>query len=289
MNIPPHCDVYAISRKDKPPIDFPSNVKWITTNSESSKEWMKIIDEVMPTALIHTSAMADIDQCEKEKPKAYYVNVELTKCLLEVCEKHSTKFLFCSSDTVFDGAKGMYKEEDIPIPLNYYAKTKVEAEKIVLNAKTSKVIARIALVMGFPVYPYASNSFMARMEQRIRECKSVPMPEDEYRTPIDVITLAKALIELAISSSYDGIIHLAGNDRVSRYEMANLICDEMNWDKKYIVPYIIDNPNRAPRPKDVSLDNRRAKKLLKTQFLGFHDELKRIKEIYLKSIQNNPK
>ncbi len=181
--------------------------------------------------------------------------------------------------------RGMYTEKDSPIPVNYYGRTKVEAEKIVLSSNISKVVARISLVMGFPVSITAGNSFMTRMEQKISKGENIPMPEDEYRTPIDVITLAKALIELATSSSYDGIIHLAGNDRISRYDMAIAICDEMGWDNNYIVPSIIDAPNRAPRPKDVSLDNRKAKELLKMQFCGLRDGICKVKEDYLKRKQ----
>lgn len=276
-------EVYVISREEKP-VDLPlTNIKWLTLKGRNWEEWGKAVSELAPTAIIHTSAIADIDQCEKDRETAYSVNVKLTETLVKASEKCNSRFIFCSSDTVFDGKKGMYKEDDIPVPVNYYAETKISAEKAVLNANIPKVVARISLVMGFPAFRTVGNSFIARMEQKMQKGEPIPMPKDEYRTPIDVITLSEALIELAVSSNYDGILHLAGNERISRYDMATKICKEMGWDESYITPTIIDNPNRAPRPKDASLDNSKAMKILKTRFLNVEEGIKRVKEDYLKN------
>jgi dTDP-4-dehydrorhamnose reductase len=114
------------------------------------------------------------------------------------------------------------------------------------------------------------------MQKKIEEGKPVLMPEDEYRTPIDVITLGKALLELA-QNSFEGIIHLAGNERSSRYNMGKIIAREMNWNESLIQPSVEGDSFRAPRPKDVSLDNSLAKTILKTQFHNISDGMKVIK------------
>lgn len=272
--IPEGIETYALSRQDKPD-DLPENIHWIKMPNNDKNEWSKKVLQIKPDAIIHTSAMADIDECEKQPERAWEVNVELTRVLLKSAEDISCRFIFCSTDTVFDGTKGMYTEEDKPGPLNHYARTKVQAEQDTLQTKTSTVIARLSLVMGFSVLG-VGNSFLARMEKRIHEGQPVPMPEDEYRTPIDVITAGRALIEL-VQIPFEGIIHLAGNERCSRYEMAKKIAREMNWDETLIQPHVITNSLRAPRPKDVSLDNTLAKSILKTPFLDVSDGIKLIK------------
>ncbi len=267
-------DTYTLSRRNKPD-NLPRHIHWIKISSDKENEWSNIILQVRPNVIIHTSAMADIDECEKQPELAWKVNVDLTRVLLQSAEEVSSRFIFCSTDTVFDGIKGMYIEEDIPVPLNVYARTKVQAEQDVLQAKIPRVVTRLSLVMGFPVLGIG-NSFLARMQQKIEEGKPVPMPEDEYRTPIDVITAGKALIELA-HNSFEGVIHLAGNERISRYNMAKIIAREMGWDETLIQPYVITDSLRAPRPKDASLNNTLAKSILKTSFLGVSDGIRLIK------------
>lgn len=272
-------ETYALSRQDKPnPLS--EHIQWIKITTDDKDTWANIILEIQPNVIIHTSAMADIDECEKQPDLAWEVNVGLTCALLKSAERLSCRFIYCSTDTVFDGEKGMYTENDVPLPLNYYAKTKVQAENEVLRARTTSVIARLSLVMGFPVLG-VGNSFLARMQKKIEEGKSVPMPEDEFRTPIDVITVGRALIELA-QNTFEGVIHLAGNERSSRYNMAKIIAREMNWDETLIQPHIITDSLRAPRPKDASLSNALAKSVLNTPFYSIVDGMRLVKNFIAK-------
>ncbi|MGC8738389.1 MAG: SDR family oxidoreductase [Candidatus Hydrogenedens sp.] len=277
--MPNDIETYTLSRQDKPEV-LPEYIHWIKVTTNDKDTWSNIILDIQPNAVIHTSAMADIDECEKQPDLAWEVNVGLTRALLRSAEKLSCRFIYCSTDTVFDGEKGMYTESDMPLPLNHYAKTKVQCEIDVSQAKTSFVIARLSLVMGFPVLG-VGNSFLARMQKKIEEGKSVPMPEDEFRTPIDVITVGKSLIELA-QNTFQGIIHLAGNERSSRYNMAKIIAREMNWDETLIYPHTITDSLRAPRPKDASLSNALAKSVLTTPFYDIADGIKLVKNFITK-------
>ncbi len=273
--VPNRVVAYALSRQEKPDA-LPEYVHWVRILSNDAETWADCIHDIKPDVIIHTSAMADIDECEKQPRLAWEINVDLTQTVLSLAEEIRCRFIYCSTDTVFDGVKGMYTEKDEPAPLNHYAKTKVVAEKNVLQSKTSGVVARLSLVMGFPVLG-VGNSFLARMQKRIEERKPVPMPEDEYRTPIDVITAGRALLELA-QNTFEGIIHLAGNERSSRYNMAKIIAREMNWDDALIQPNVITTDLRAPRPKDASLSNALAKSILKTPFFDIADGIKLVKE-----------
>jgi dTDP-4-dehydrorhamnose reductase len=232
-------------------------------------------EEVQPAAVIHTAAIANIDRCQSHQEEAEAINVGVTGHLAELCRQHGARMVFCSTDTVFDGKQGMYVEEDVPRPLNYYAETKVRAEQIVRDRLDNMVVARLSLVMGFPLIG-AGNSFLAGMIASFQQEIPVPMPENEIRTPLDVVTLGRALLELA-GSDFTGILHLAGNTRLNRYDMGVQIAEFLGFPRALVQP-INSNaaPDRAPRPEDASLDNSKATRVLKTPLLSLADGLRLI-------------
>lgn len=232
----------------------------------------KVFNEVRPNALIHAAAHADIDFCQTNQADAEEVNVSVTCMLARLCAHTGTKMIFCSTDTVFDGEKGMYREDDEPRPANFYAETKVRAEEIVRETSAQSVVTRLSLVMGLPVLG-AGNSFLARMLGALERKERVTFPANEIRTPVDVITVGRALLEIA-GSAFTGVIHLAGSTRVDRYEMACAIAERLGYSRELIVATDSNAmTGRARRPNDVSLDNSRARRVLTTPMRTFRDGL----------------
>jgi len=171
--------------------------------------------------------------------------------------------ILCSTDTVFDGTKGLYTEEDTPQALNYYAETKIRAENIVRETVEKGVVARLSLVMGLPVLG-AGNSFLAKMLDALKKGERVKFPSNEIRTPVDVITVGRAFLEIA-AGDFTGTIHLAGSTRVNRYEMACQIAEKLGYSRDLVTATDSNAmPGRAPRPNDASLDNSKARRLLST-------------------------
>lgn len=227
--------------------------------------------EIGPHAVVHCAALADIDKCEAEPDLAYRVNVLATAEIAAYCAATGARLVFLSTDTVFDGLRGMYREDDQPHPVNRYAETKVRAEEAVLTTAPGAVVARLSLVMGLPALA-AGNSFLVRMLASWRDGKPVRVPADEVRTPIDVVTLSLALLELA-RGDHAGLVHLAGNEAVSRYEMAQRIARRLCIDERLVEPTHGAVPGRAPRPPDVSLDNSLARRILKTPMLDLDEAI----------------
>lgn len=234
-----------------------------------------LLRSIKPDAVIHAAAIANIDFCEHNRETAEAVNVGVTKHIAGICQEINAKLIFCSTDTVFDGQKGFYTEEDLPVPINYYASTKVRAEQIVLDTCKSGIVARLSLVVGLPVRG-RGNSFLADMRDKLQKGETLSFPDNEIRTPVDVLTLGAALLELA-AGGYGGLLHLAGNTRIDRYQMARSITDKLGFAQTHIHPVNSNTlPGRAPRPADVSLDNRRARALLKTPMLSLEEGLELI-------------
>jgi dTDP-4-dehydrorhamnose reductase len=169
----------------------------------------------------------------------------------------------CSTDSIFDGVKGMYTEDDQPNGLNFYADTKIRAEKIVRDTVARGVITRLSLVMGLPVLG-AGNSFLAKMFDSLKKGEQVKFPVNEIRTPMDVITIGRAFLEIA-ANDFTGTLHLAGSTRINRYEMACQIAEKLGLSRDLVVSTDSNAiPGRAPRPNDASLDNAKAKRVLTT-------------------------
>lgn len=194
------------------------NLHWHTGSSEGGA-LAAAFRALQPDAVIHTAALADIDFCQANPAAAREVNVELTRTIAGLCAESGRRLIYCSTDTVFDGEHAPYAEDDPTGPVNLYAQTKVEAEQIVAASGAPAVIARLSLVVGLPVLG-AGNSFLARMVASFRAGQTVSVPAHEVRTPVDVITVGRALVELA-AGEQRGIFHLAGSERLNRFEMAD--------------------------------------------------------------------
>jgi dTDP-4-dehydrorhamnose reductase len=223
----------------------------------------EVFETVKPDAVIHTAALADIDYCQANPVDAEEINVGVTASLAALCCDHDTRMILCSTDSVFDGVKGSYVEEDAPNPLNTYAETKVRAEQAVLQTVGNAIVTRLSLVMGLPVMG-TGNSFLARMMASLESGKQVVFPENEIRTTVDVITLGHAFLELA-ALDCTGIVHLAGNTRLNRYEMARHIARRLGLPEELVTATDSNSmAGRAKRPNDASLNNSKAKTVLTT-------------------------
>ncbi len=223
----------------------------------------QLFQTVKPAAVIHTAALADIDFCQAHPELARAVNVDLTRTLANLCGDFGARLVFCSTDTVFDGEHAPYDEAAQPGPINTYAETKVEAEQIVARLGAQSVIARLSLVVGLPVLG-TGNSFLARMIASFADGRPVGATEREVRTPVDVLTVGRALLELA-AGDQAGLFHLAGCDRLNRFEIAQQIAARFGYSPYLVVAQpVAAVPGRAARPRDVSLHNAKAVAQLKT-------------------------
>jgi len=263
-------ELHAVTRRE-PPMQR-NNVIWHVLDLRDTSAVRNMFKSAEPDAVIHAAAIADIDFCEAHRQTAWQINVGVTQRLAQLCREHGARLVFVSTDNVFDGERGAYSEEDEPAAINYYAETKLAAERAVAALGVNYVIARTALVLGFPPLG-AGNSFLSRMAPMLREGKRLGVPENEIRSPIDVVTLARALLELAMADC-EGIIHLAGNDMLNRCEMVRRIASGLGYSPGLVYPNNPKTiPGRAPRPRDVSLSNKKARKCLRTPMKNLLDGL----------------
>ena len=254
-------EVHALSRGEEPA--WREDFRWHICDSLAPGKLDKLFLEIRPHGVIHTAAIADIDFCQANPQMARAVNVDLSRRLTDLCGQTGARLVYCSTDTVFDGEHAPYDEKALPAPVNLYGETKVEAEQIVARLGTQALIARLSLVIGLPVFG-AGNSSLARMLASLKAGRSIGVPPTEVRTPADVITLGRALLEL-VGSTHHGIFHLAGLTRLNRLELGQIIAARFGFSKHLVTAQPPASlPGRAARPRDVSLSAKRAKSELKT-------------------------
>jgi dTDP-4-dehydrorhamnose reductase len=228
--------------------------------------------EFKPDVIIHAAAQSSIDACESKPEEAWRINFEATEKLVDFAKEMKCRFIYTSTDIVFDGKKGHYSEKDIPNPINVYGQTKLESEKYILENLKNSVVARLALFYGKALN--GTPSFTELMLENLRAGKKVNAFTDQYRSPLPVSQLAQAIWEL-VDSDFRGVIHIGGSERISRYDMAKILCQQFNLPLRLVNPVFSHEVNlMAFRPLDCSLDISLAASLLKTQLIGYTTGLK---------------
>ena len=238
--------VYSCYHTTKPTHGIP-----IQLDLTDSEKIIQALQETKPDRIIHLAAMTNVDLCETEKELATLLNLNATETLAKQASKQNIFFVYVSTDYVFDGIQGMKKEDDTTNPLGFYGKSKLEGELSLNNLASGWCIARTSTPFGIH---QIKKSFPLWVKENLESKKEIPVLVDQFTSPTYVPNLSKMLIEIT-TKQITGIIHLAGASRISRYELANMVCDKLNLDKSLLIPTKTDEMNwKAQRPKDSSLD-----------------------------------
>lgn len=226
-------------------------------------QFYKLEDFVLkssPEVVINAVGYTDVDGCETNKERALAVNALAVKHLVRACRVVGCHLVHVSTDYVFDGKKGLYKEDETPNPVNYYGLTKLLGESYALSYDEALVIRTSGVFKskGFPL----SVVRLLKNNQKVKALRG-------YYSPISARRLALAIYEL-VKLRKTGIIHVAG-ERISRLEFAKLIADRMELPK--LIEEVDDLGLSAKRPFDSSLDCSRAKALLGDSLLSLKASL----------------
>jgi len=225
-------------------------------------------------AVIHAAALTHADRCEKMPDLARRVNVQGTKTLAELFQP-STRFIYISTDLVFDGGKGGYRETDELNPVNFYGQSKAEGEQAALD-RPGAVVVRLCLSYG-PATPYSAG-FSSVMKSLLDAGQPVRLFVDQYRTPIYVGDILRALERLIEQEPRHRTYHLGGADRVSRWDFGCLYVDVFGYERASLQPVAADSAGLVPRGKDCSLDCTRFVTEFGFQPTGVLDGLRRMKQ-----------
>jgi len=247
---PPEWTARALRRADLELTDFPA--------------LRTLFAREQPQLVIHCAAFSKTLACEKTPDLAQLHNVEVTRALSELAS--DIPLLFFSTDLVFDGRKGNYSESDLPNPLTVYAETKAAAEQIVL-ANPKHTVIRTSLNAGRTA---RGNAFNELWLAAWRRGETLNLFTDEFRSPIAAEVTARAVWEL-VRATRPGLYHLTGSERLSRYEIGQLLAAAVPGVSARVERGSIQNYTALRRSPDTSLDSSRIQALLSFPLPRFSD------------------
>ncbi len=218
---------------------------------QEKEKIQQICNDVNPEVIIHTAAITDVDLCEQEHELAVNINFSGTVNILDYVKEAGCKFVFISTDYVFDGEKGNYVETDKTDPINFYGQNKLETEDIIQETLEDYLIIRTSSLYG--IASNIHNNFLLWILKKLKKEEKVPLFVDQIVNPTLTDNLASNIFEL-IRAKATGIYHLTGKDSMSRYEFGELVCEVFNYDKNLLEKIALSDFNSpAKRPKNSSL------------------------------------
>ncbi|MEA3166518.1 MAG: dTDP-4-dehydrorhamnose reductase [Thermoplasmata archaeon] len=218
----------------------------------------RVVTQARPDWIVHCAAMTDVDGCERDPARAHLVNGLGSETLAKAATRQGARMLLVSTDYVFDGSRGHYKEGDATHPLSHYGRSKLEGERLVLAAHPDAVVARTSVVFG----PHRNN-FVRWVRRSLRAASPLKVARDQWVTPSLSEDVGRQLLAL-LEADERGVWHTAGAERLSRLEMAQRIARHDGLDATPIQPAAMaDLAWLAPRPRDSSLDVSKVSRLAK--------------------------
>ncbi|MBK9139456.1 MAG: SDR family oxidoreductase [Verrucomicrobia bacterium] len=220
-----------------------------------------------PGLVIHCAALSRNPDCDANPALARRINVEATHVLADLAG--DARLVFFSTDLVFDGAKGGYRETDPVNPFSVYGATKAEAETRV-RLHPRHVVIRTSLNGGRSLS--GERAFNEQLRRAWAEGREVTLYKDEFRSPLDASVTARAVWELALAH-VPGVFHVAGAERLSRFEIGELVAARCPALRPRIRPGSLREHRGSPRPPDTSLNCDKAQALLSFQLPGLRQWL----------------
>jgi len=205
----------------------------------------EVVEKYKPDSIIHTAAMTNVDTAEANKELCHQLNVNAVQALVSLCEESNIQLIHLSTDFVFDGAAGPYKEDDAVNPLSYYGETKVMAEELLKSSKADWAILRTILVYGITNDMSRSN-IVLWAKGALEKGEPINVVNDQWRMPTLAEDLAEACL-LAIEKNAQGIYHVSGKDYMSIADLVRKVADYWVLDKSIIWEISSKSLNQAAR------------------------------------------
>jgi len=275
-------EIFGSYNLRNPEFPFVKSINLDISNMNKVEENLK---KVKPDVLINTVGINNVDYCEKHPDEAKKINVLIVKDLYEIAKDLDIKLIQLSSDSVFDGKKDSpYTEEDEPNPINYYGKTKLESENIVLR-NPKNVVVRASVLYGYLLRSLSKLESSSKkpinfgqwLINKLSSNEKVRIITDEYSSPIIADDFAASILHI-IKQNGKGIFHSAPELQITRYEFSMKIAQSLNLPSKLIQPISNKELGRdVETGSNKCLDSEKLSGDLNYRFLTLEESLKILK------------
>ncbi|MBK7378780.1 MAG: NAD(P)-dependent oxidoreductase [Ignavibacteriales bacterium] len=213
-----------------------------------------VFESFQPQIVIHTAAITNPILNGQYNLEDYErVNVTATELIAQQCENFKSKLIYTSTDLVYSGnEESMLKEDALLRPISVYAETKLKGETKIKETFDNYLILRTALLFGFGLNH--SRSFFDKMFDSLSQNIPINLFIDQFRTPLSLIEAARMISEIIELDIKSETINFAGLNRISRYELGELLCEAAGYNKNLLNKISMKEIPDYPQVKDVSLN-----------------------------------
>ncbi len=237
----------------------PANGNTPLRKIELETENWEFLRDSRPDLIIHAAAEADLGRCERDPEKAFAANAEATQRLARIAHELNIRLVFISTDIVFSGRGGIQLETDLPDPVNAYGRSKAAAESAVAAVGGNYLVLRLPLILGKGLA--GTRNFIDWFVGRVENNQQVTLFTDEWRTPMTASETARGIWQLA-TGEFTGIVQIAGNERINRFELGEKIAKLRGYNHNLLVAVsVADFEQEVRRPRDVVMSNDRLAEL----------------------------
>lgn len=220
-------DLYVVSPNEK--LDGLANLNY--TDIFDREKLKELCFALKPDYILNVCELSNLLECEDDKKKASDLNLILSQTLVRIANIVDAKYVGVSSDMIFDGTIGLYKEEARPEPVNYYGKTKHAAENMIRSENIPWAIIRTSMPFGFSKYSKKDELF--DIVAKLHKGEKVLVSEKVTRTPIFSEDLAEGIARV-IASEKTGIYNIAGKDVYDAYNFASSVAEIFGYDRNLV-------------------------------------------------------
>ncbi|MEE2953963.1 MAG: SDR family oxidoreductase [Bacteroidota bacterium] len=249
-----------------------SNYKYVSLDITNEDNVNDVISRESPDVVINTAAMTNVDLCEDEKDACDALNIRAVRYLANACSTVGAHLIHISTDFIFDGEHGPYKEEDNPNPLSYYGFSKLKSEQVLYQHKCNWTILRTIIIFGVGE-SLSKGNIVLWAKGALEKGEDLNIIDDQFRAPTLAEDLADACILAANKKAY-GIFNASGKDIMSIYEMVERIGKYYKLNTTSLNRISTDTLNqKAKRPPRTGFVLDKAKKVLGYNPHSFEESL----------------
>ncbi len=268
----PHYWTVGVDLQEEP---FGSVDEYATLDIGQREAVIDALERISPAAIVNAAALTNVDACERERDRAWRVNVDGIKHLMEAARGSDCFLVQISSDYIFDGENGPYDEEAQPNPIGFYGRTKLEGERLLAGSQLPWAVVRTNVLYGWA--NGVRLNFVLWVRANLSAGKYIRVAIDQYGNPTLVDNLARGIVAI-LSGKHRGIYHVAGLDYLSRWAFALKIAEVFQLNQELISPVLSSQlSQRAPRPHWGGLKTGQSVKKLGISMHGVQHGLKKLK------------
>ena len=209
------------------------------------------IKSISPDVIIYAAALTNIEECENDPATAFLVNSRYAGLTSKVAFEENVKFVYVSTDQVFNGKTPFNNETDLPEPVNVYGLSKLDGENIVKKENPNALILRVNFFGWGPAYRQSLSDWILTS---LAQARRITLYDNVIFNPLNVSEIIEAAHDL-LSFGAEGIYNLANSEAISKYDFGLKLADRFKLDRHHIARGSYDSNNTVPRPLNMTLAN----------------------------------